>query len=208
MRVLAILLLPIASTTGLVARQEVRWDGRVPEFLVVDVAGDGVCLTSKATGVMLDFTGRGVQKLTPWTCAHQEDAFLVIDRNGNGLVDGASEMVGGLLGPPNGFEYLRIRAAPRRSLLPQAPAWLDVHQRPFSELALWTDRDHNGRSEWRELQSLDYAGVRRIELTGRGDAKRDGWGNLVLARSRVQFVRNNSTQLTFLVSVRLSGQVP
>lgn len=52
--------------------------------VIIDVNGNGFGLTDTANGVSFDLGGKGKIVQIPWTAAGSDDAFLVLDRNGNG----------------------------------------------------------------------------------------------------------------------------
>ena len=60
--------------------------------IVLDLDGDGVNLSSVDNGVSFDLMADGTKVKASWTDG--KDAFLVLDRNSNGSVDGAGEMFG------------------------------------------------------------------------------------------------------------------
>ncbi len=148
---------------------------RVPEPLILDVSGNGLSLTSAQDGVRFDLDADGKPEQTAWTARGSDDAFLVTDQNHNGWIDNGHELLGGgRIGPP-GFVALREEFDSRSGEL---DGGLTVKDQGFSRLLLWTDANHNGRSEEDELESLGHAGVTSIALGYRGVDEPDAHGNM------------------------------
>ncbi len=122
--------------------------------LVLDRDGDGVELVALEDSVVLwDLTGDGVAERTGWVAP--DDAFLAIDRDGDGTIGSADELFG--TAETDGFQIL----APYDS---DGDGWIDADDAAFANLLLWRDLDQDGLAEEGEMQSLAAAGIVRIEV--------------------------------------------
>jgi hypothetical protein len=151
--------------------------------LLIDVKGNGFQLTSFSGGIQYDLMGSGTPRQMAWTSRGSDDAFLVRDRNSNGVIDNGTELFSNgtpLLGgrSPNGFEALRSYDANHDGSITAAD---DV----YATLLLWTDSNHNGISEPNELKSLSETGIEAISLDYKDSMRRDRYGNLLKLRSKL-----------------------
>lgn len=153
--------------------------------LLIDNDGDGFHLTNVADGVLFDIDADGIPDQVAWTRADSGDAWLALDRNGNGLIDDGSELFGNhspaypnqrLLRAENGFAALEFLQGPDfgQSL---ADRLMDSRDGMFGKLLLWTDANHNGISEPDELQPAAAAGLLSIGLDYEDHKRRDQHGN-------------------------------
>lgn len=155
--------------------------------IVVDVAGDGFNLTDAAGGVRFDLTGDGQAEFLSWTSANSDDAWLALDRNGNGTIDDGAELFGNFTPQPapppgeqkNGFLALRQYDA-------NADQQITAQDGIFSNLRLWQDANHNGVSEASELQTLDARGILGISLDYKESKRTDAQGNAFKYRAKVR----------------------
>lgn len=148
--------------------------------LILDVARNGFDLTDAARGVQFDLDTNGRDELIAWTRAGSDDAFLAMDRNGNGRIDNGAELFGNHTPPypsKNGFEALKALDDNRDGVI-------DNSDRAFAQLLAWTDSNHNGVSEGHELRALSSVGLIAIRTDYSSAQKRDRYGNLFLQRAK------------------------
>jgi hypothetical protein len=159
---------------------------------VIDLLGNGFNLTDYDNGVSFDLSAFGVASPTSWTAANSDDAFLVLDRNGNGLIDNGSELFGNATPQPqpavgfgrNGFFALAEYDKPANG--GNADGVIDHHDAVYASLCLWRDLNHNGVCKPAELSRLIDWQVTVISLNFKESRRRDGWGNGFRYRSRVE----------------------
>ena len=76
-----------------------------PSPIIINVKGNGLNLSAAAAGVNFDLDADGIAEKLSWTKSATDDAWLTLDRNGNGLIDNGSELFGNLTpqsAPPAG----------------------------------------------------------------------------------------------------------
>lgn len=163
--------------------------------IVIDVVGNGFNLTNAANGVPFDIAGNGASQQVSWTSGDSDDAWLALDRNGNGRVDDGRELFGSsspqsyVAGgePKNGFRALAMFDKPEHG--GNSDGQIDLRDTVFFKLKLWQDRNHNGVSELEELQSLSESEIRVFELRYRESKRQDEHGNWFRYRARVRDAR-------------------
>lgn len=162
-------------------------DGVDPSPIVIDLDHSGFSLTSAATGVTFDMFADGVPLQMSWLDAASTNAFLVLDRNGNGKIDNGEELFGNLTpqpasASPNGFIALAEYDKPANG--GNGDGRIDQHDAVFSTLRLWRDANHNGQSEPSELRPLTGV-LRAIDLNYKESKRTDQFGNEFRYRAKV-----------------------
>jgi hypothetical protein len=153
------------------------WIRRDP--LALDLDGDGIettAPTSYASAVLFDHDGDGLKTGTGWIKA--DDGLVVLDRNGNGLIDTGAELFGvdTVLASgqkaSDGFAALRDMDSNRDGVF-------NAQDAQFANVRIWRDLNQDGVSQTGELKSLASTGVASINLAATPSGLRLPDGNTV-----------------------------
>lgn len=136
---------------------------RHPDPLVLDLDGDGIETVglNGASSILFDHNADGIKTATGWVKG--DDAFLVLDRNGNGSIDSGAELFGDATPFASGATAADGFAA-LRELDSNTDGVFDSQDARYADVQLWRDLDQDGVSDAGELMSLAAAGVASINL--------------------------------------------
>lgn len=129
--------------------------------LTIDLGSLGIELTTLENGVHFDLDKNGFAEKTAWI--GNEDGFLVLDRNKDGIINDGGELFGDQVELSNGlisvsgFEALA-------DLDENGDGLIDKNDAIWNDLRVWVDANQNGFSESSELKSLNDLGIVSISL--------------------------------------------
>jgi len=153
--------------------------------LVLDLDGDGITTLAADLSAPLSFDldANGFSEVTGWLSSL--DAFLALDRNGDGAITSGAELFGNATVQKDGG-----RAANGFQALAEydfsADGVIDANDPVFQSLLLWQDRNSNAVSEIDEITGLAARGIRSIDLNYVNQAIVDN-GNFIRESSSFDF---------------------
>jgi hypothetical protein len=178
-------LFELAGIAGLAGTTPPRLDP-----LVLDLDGDGIETTSTRDGtvILFDHDADGVKTGTGWV--KPDDAWLVLDRNGNDTIDSGRELFGvdtiksnGQLAT-DGFDALKDLDANQDGKIDSADS-------VFANLRIWRDLNQDGISQANELTTLAANNIIGIDVNA--SAVRTDLGNGNVQTAAGTFTRSNGT---------------
>ncbi|WP_295081769.1 calcium-binding protein [Ruminococcus sp.] len=131
----------------------------VVDPLIFDLDDDGFNITDKSNGAYFDKDNNGYKERIDWT---NTDAFLALDRNGNGKIDNGTELFGDTTYIEGSEEYAENGFAALQQYDENGDGIIDSRDSVYDDLRLWVDANGDGVSEESELSTLAEHGITSI----------------------------------------------
>lgn len=152
--------------------------------LIIDLGQDGIHLGDRDETVVFDLAGNGNPMPMQWTAPNGNEAFLMIDKNGNGIVDDGSELFTNFnllllehTPAPNGFADLAQYDA--LELGGNDDGFITIADQVWSQLNLWLDLNADGISTLDEVLKPDAININRFDTIPKINNRTDPAGNRI-----------------------------
>jgi len=152
--------------------------------LLVDLGQDGIHLGKEGEGVVFDLAGNGNPIAMQWTAKGGNEAFIVVDKNGNGIVDDGSELLTNFnllllenIAAPNGFADLAQYDHPE--LGGNDDGFITVADQVWSQINLWLDINADGISTLDEMLKPEGVEISRFNTVPKINNRTDPAGNIL-----------------------------
>jgi hypothetical protein len=162
---------PLLNTSYLAARRYTQ-----PRRDPLDLDNDGLETLgiNAAAPILFDHDGTGIKTASGWL--KPDDAFLVLDRNGNGLIDSGRELFGDATVKSNG-QLARDGFDALADLDGNADGQISTLDSAYARLKLWRDLNQDGVSQANELSTLGQAGIASIKVVSSAHSQTLANGN-------------------------------
>lgn len=186
-------------------KREQPCEGTCDSPLLIDLEKDGIHLGTINNIVSFDLLGNG-ERNYHWVRKGENDAFLAIDLNENGIIDDGTELFGqgtDIFGfnrkAHDGFEALSQYDF--YELGGNSDNRITKRDRVWSKLLVWLDSNADGISTDEELFRLEEVNIKAIKLNYSDYKSQDAVGNVIYKRSWVRFNNESDFKKSRIVDV-------
>jgi len=182
--------------------------------ILLDLHGDGWRFSGLSDPIAFDIDADGTHEFIGWVeRGNQDDVFLALDRNGNGVIDDGSELFGNATPlinggvAVNGYQALAEFDHPDNG--GDHDGSIDPGDSIWPRLLLWADVNHDATTDPGELVSLAMRGVVKIGTNFTESTKLDPHGNMLRFKGRAWLLgKRGHTREIETVDVFFIGSEP
>ena len=158
--------------------QKANRDGKyhIYDPLTLDLDGDGIETVSHNgyKGALFDHDGDGIRTASGWVAS--DDGLLVVDRNGDGIINDGKELFGDSSVLKDGTKAAHGYAA-LAEYDSNGDGVVDAKDADFDKLRVWRDLNQDGVSQKEELFTLEEVGVQSLNVAYQDTNQNLGNGN-------------------------------
>ena len=158
--------------------KEYNRDGKyhIYDPLTLDLDGDGIETVSHNgyKGALFDHDGDGIRTASGWV--DSDDGLLVVDRNGDGIINDGKELFGDSSVLKDGTKAAHGYAA-LVEYDSNGDGVVDAKDADFGKLRVWRDLNQDGVSQKEELFTLEEVGVQSLNVAYQDTNQNLGNGN-------------------------------
>jgi hypothetical protein len=140
--------------------------------------------------VLFDIDATGTSRSIGWTAQGADEAFLWLDRNGNGRVDDGSELFGTATKLLNGVTA-KNGFIPLAEFDDDGDGTISSADGVWPRLLLWRDLNHDAMSQADEITPIDRGPIMAISLSYHWVGHHDQYGNRFQYQSKVSFHKDH-----------------
>lgn len=174
--------------------------------LILDLDGNGITTTNIQSGAFFDFDRNGFAERSGWV--NSNDGLLVLDRNGDGIINNGAELFGdqtplrdGTIAT-NGFNALA-------DLDVNGDGNIDISDSSYSQIKIWRDINGDGYSSTNELFTLEELGIKSINTVFSNTNTIDSNGNTLVRLGSYEKTDGTTGQVAeFLLQRNTANTIP
>ena len=154
--------IPFAKDLGDLVK--LPWEGKyhIVDPMILDLDGDGIetMAAGQYQGALFDHNKDGIRTATGWV--KPDDGLLVLDRNGDGIINNGGELFGDSTLLADGSRAAHGYAA-LAELDSNGDGKVDAADEQFADLRVWRDLNSDGISTASELFTLEELGIASLD---------------------------------------------
>ncbi|MBD2798274.1 hypothetical protein ID856_17400 [Xenorhabdus sp. 18] len=164
--------------------------------LIIALSEDGIFTLPDNDTIYFDHNNDDINESTGWIT--NSSAFLVWDKDNNGIIDNGNEMFGNNTLIESG-EYARQGFDALSNYDSNYDGIIDNQDEIWPLLSLWHDKNIDGKTDIGELIKIEQSGIKSIDLNYKENGIEDENGNIFLLTSSVLWNDGSYTEISDVI---------